>query len=57
MGTGTEIPTDGDCEVPGEEGEPAEEEGPHDDAQGDEGLVLLPPHGATHGPPLVRAWY
>ena len=30
---------------PGEEGEPAEEEGAHDDAQGDEGLVLLAPRG------------
>ncbi len=29
--------------APGEEGEPAEQEGAHDDAEGDEGLVLLPP--------------
>ena len=55
--TGTEIPADGDGEVPGEEGQPAEEEGPHHHAQGHEGLVLLPPHRATHGAPLVRAWF
>ncbi len=29
--------------APVEEGEPAEQEGAHDDAEGDEGLVLLPP--------------
>ena len=34
---------DGDCEVPGEEGQPAEEEGAEHDAQRHEGLVLLPP--------------
>ena len=44
-------------EVPHEEGKPAEYECLHNHAEGDEGLVLLPPHGATHGPPLVRAWY
>ena len=34
---------DGDGEVPGEEGQPAEEEGAQHDAQRHEGLVLLPP--------------
>jgi hypothetical protein len=36
---------DGDGEVPGEEGEPAEEEAAQDDAQGHKGLVLLAPRG------------
>ena len=39
------FPADGDREVPGEEGQPAKQEGAHDDAQGDEGLVLLAPAG------------
>ena len=32
------LPADGDGQVPGEEGQPAQQEGPHDYAQGDEGL-------------------
>ena len=39
------VAADGHSEVPGEERQPAEQEGPHDDAQGDEGLVLLAPGG------------
>ena len=37
------LPADGGGEVPGEEGQPAEEEGAEHDAQRHEGLVLLPP--------------
>ena len=37
------IAADGGGQVPGEEGEPAEEEGAEHDAQRHEGLVLLPP--------------
>ena len=55
MGTGTQLAADGDGEVPGEEGEPAEEEGAQHDAQRHEGLVLLPPHGTAHGASLVRS--
>ena len=50
-----EVPADGDCEVPGEEGEPAEEEGSHHHPQGHECLVFFPPHRAPHGLPLVRS--
>ena len=41
---------DGDCEVPGEEGQPAEEEGAEHDAQGDERLVLLAPRSVDAVP-------
>ena len=34
-------------EVPREEGQPAEEEGPHNDAQGHEGLVLFAPRSVN----------
>lgn len=37
------VPTNGHCQVPGKEGQPAQQERPHHDAQSDEGLVLLPP--------------
>jgi len=39
------VPADGHGQVPGKERQPAEEERPHHDAQGHEGLVLLPPRG------------
>ncbi len=41
--------------IPGEEGKPAEKEGAHDDAQGDEGLVLLAPRGVDTMP-LAKSW-
>ena len=39
------LPADGGGQVPGEEGEPADEEGAHHHPQGHEGLVFLPPRG------------
>ena len=54
VGTGAAVPADGDGEVPGEEGEPAEKEGPHHHTQRHEGLVLPPPHSGPHCPPLLR---
>ena len=47
------VVADGHGQVPGEEGQPADEEGAHDDAQGDEGLVLLPP-GRVDSVPLTQ---
>jgi len=41
------LAADGHGQVPGEEGQPTQEEGAHDDAQRDEGLVLLPPTGVN----------
>ena len=46
---------DSDGEVPEEERHPADEEGPHDNAQGHEGLVLLPP-GRVDPVPLPEPW-
>ena len=53
--TGTEVSTDGDCQVPGEEGKPTQEESPHHNSQGYKGLVFFPPHRSSHGFSLVRA--
>ena len=54
VGTGAVgLPTDGHSQVPGEEGQPAEEECAHHDAQGDEGLVLLAP-GRVDAVPLSQ---
>lgn len=39
------VVADGHRQVPGEEGEPADQEGAHHDAQSHEGFVLLPPGG------------
>ena len=39
------IATDCGGQVPGEEGEPADQEGAHHDPQRHEGLVFLPPRG------------
>lgn len=48
------VAADGHGQVPDEEGQPAEEEGPHDDAQRDEGLVLLAP-GRVDAMPLAKS--
>ena len=53
--TGTEVSADGDSQVPGEEGQPAQQESSHHDSQCYKGLVFLSPHRSSHGFSLVRA--
>ena len=55
IGAGTTVPTEGDGEVPAEEGHPADEESAHDDAEGDESFVLFPP-GGVDAMALAEPW-
>ena len=45
IGAGAVLSTDGGGEVPQEEREPAQEEGPHHNTQGYKGFMLFPPVG------------
>ena len=47
------LPTQRDCEIPREEGQPTEEEGTHHSTQSHEGLVLLSP-GSVDAVPLAE---
>ena len=53
--TGTEVSAEGHRQVPGEEGQPAQEEASHDNSQCYKGLVFFSPHRRSHGFSLVRA--
>ena len=53
--TGTEVTADGDSEVPGEEGQPTQQESSHHNSQCYKGLVFFSPHRSSHGFSLVRA--
>ena len=49
------LPADGGGEVPGEEGQPAHQEGSHHHPQRHERLVLLPPR-RVHTLPFPQSW-